>query len=319
MTERLPIEPPASVTAHFVVAAPGLTTAGADDAGAAWSLTGDVAARRAGGPLAGAARELIEASRLAVRAGPAATSGWQARLRGVAGPRAETARLPGASRHIVVTSTGPPPAGPGEAQAARFVARSIAIRTAGVVVDVTANQVLAGGDPRDAPCAESDAFVLGDDWLAVFVNLDEAATTAGRMRIETAGLARFALPELIMREVPLGRVLTAVNIVRALAYRLLRDCWAWRAGHPDEPVWWAERERYAAAADVWRYWGARPAGGGGVRVRLGRCAAWPPGEVAPLEIIPSDAPAGDAWWAEVAAPAIPLLTSAPRAPVVLLP
>ena len=319
MKDPLPIEPPISVTAHFVVAAPGLATPGADDSPEEPSSSPGAAAVRHGGALAVTARTLIEASRLVVRAGPAATSGWRTRLCGAAGPHDETAWLPGASRHIVVTSTGPPAAGPREAQAARFVARSIAARTAGVVVDVMANQVLARGDPSDALRAEADAFVLGDDWLAVFVSFDETAATAGRMRVETAGLARFALPELTMGDVPLGRMLTAVNIVRALAYRLLRDYWAWRAGHPGEAVWWIERERYAAAGDVWRYWGARPAEGGGVRVRLARGAGGPPDEVAPLEIGPCDAPACEAWWAEEAAPAIPLLTSAPRAPVAVLP
>src|SRR6266545_1388343 len=269
MTDRLPIELPSSITAHFVIAASGTTTTGADPIDEQLTSFGGT------GALATLARDLFEASRLVVNGGPAATSGWHDQLCGVAGPGDETARLPDASQHIVVTSVGPPAAGPREAQAARFVARSIAARTAGVVVDVMANQALARGGgppgppgPPGAPRGEADTFVLGDEWLAVFVDCDDTPATAGLVRVKTAGLHRFALPELAMRNVPLGRMLTAVNIVRAMAYRLLLESWAWLAGHPGEPVWWIEREQYAAARDVWRYWGARPVGGGGVWVRL---------------------------------------------------
>jgi hypothetical protein len=306
MTDRLPIEPPSSNTAHFLVAVPDMMV----DAGPLDDL---VSSLGGAGPLAATARELFETSRLVVDAGPAATSGWHDRLCGVAGPGDETARLPGAVQHIVVTSAGPPAAGPREAQAARLVARSIAARTAGVVVDATANQALSGGDPSDAPRGEAEIFVLGDEWLAVFVGYDHDAVTTGRVRVETAGLRRFALPELTTRDVPLGRMLTAVNIVRALAYRLLREYWVWLSAHPGQTVWWIERERFAAARDVWRYWGARPVGDGGVWVRLSPRGCGPPDRLARLEITPAGATPGDDWWAAEASPAIPLLTSAPSA------
>jgi hypothetical protein len=309
VTQRLPIDLPSSVTAHFVIAVPDPAGFSTDLIRAPIPPAGEASG------LAAAARRLHEASRLVVGGGPAATSGWAGRLAGVAGPGDATACLPGASHHIVVTSIGPPAAGPHEARAARFVARSLAARSGGVVVDVTANQALSRAGPAGAaPAAEAGAFTLGDEWLAVFVRYDEQAPDGGRVGVETAGLRRFALPELVMRQVPLGRMLTAVNIVRALAYRMLRDHWAWLSAHQGERVRWVDREHHAAARDVWRYWGARPVGGGGVRVRLSCRAGAAPDRAAELEITPCTARPHDDWWAEEAAPVIPHLTSAPAAP-----
>jgi len=302
MTDRLPIELPSSVTAHFVVAVPDATIFSVDVLREPLlSLAGPEA-------LAVAARELVESSRLIVGGGPAATSGWRDRLCGVAGPGAETARLPGASHHVVVTSIGPPASGPREAQAARLLARSIAARVAGVVVDIAAKQAVSRVWPSGERRVEAETFVLGDDWLAVFVRCADEIAAGGRVRVETAGLRRFALPELTMRDVPLGRMVTAVNIVRALAFRLLRDHWAWLAAHAGEPVRWVEREHYVAARDVWRYWGAAPIGGGGVRVRLSPWPGGPPGRVAMLELVPPGPYQADGWWADEAGPVIPLLT-----------
>ncbi|HEX6472377.1 MAG TPA: hypothetical protein VF069_25010 [Streptosporangiaceae bacterium] len=309
MTQRVPIDLPGSVTAHFVVAVPEPAAFSAELVRAPLPPPS-----AAGGPAA-TARRLHAASRLVVGGGPAATSGWAGRLSAVAGPGDATASLPAATHHIVVTSTGPPATGPHEAMAARFLARSLAGRTGGVVVDVTANQALSRAGPAGAvPAADGGAFALGDEWLAVFVRYHEEVSAAGLVRVETAGLRRFALPELAMPHVPLGRMLTAVNIVRALAHRLLHDHWAWLAAHREEPVRWVDREHYAAARDVWRYWGARPVGGGGVWVRLSAGVGPAPDRVAWLEITPCTARPRDDWWAEEAAPVIPLLTSAPAAP-----
>jgi hypothetical protein len=306
MTDRFPIQVPSSVTAHFIIAVPETTAVGAELLHAPLSLLG------CGGALATTARELVESSRLILGGGPAETSGWRDRLRGVAGPGDETTCLLSATQHIVVTSIGPPAAGPREAQAARFLARSIATRAAGVLVDAMANQALSRAGSPGAPRAEAESFVLGDDWLAVFVNGD-GESEAGRVRVETAGLRRFALPELTMQNVPLGRMLTAVNVVRALAYRLLRDYWVWLAGQAGERVWWVQRECYAAARDVWRFWGAYPVVRGGVWVRLSPCVGGSADEIAKLEVGPSGAQSGEGWWADVAGPAIPLLRSAPAA------
>jgi hypothetical protein len=240
-------------------------------------------------------------------------SDWRDRLCAVAGPGEATACLPGAAQHIVVTSAGPPATGPREAQAARFLARAIASRAAGVVVDITANQALSRAGPSGEPRVEADTFVLGDDWIAVFVQCEDEDGAAGHVCVETAGLRRFGLCELTMRDVPLGRMLTAINIVRALAFRLLHEHWAWLSEHPGRAVRWVERERYAAARDVWRYWGARPVGGGGVRIRLSPWPDGPPSRVAMLEITPPGAHPAEDWWAGAAAPVIPLLTSAPAA------
>jgi hypothetical protein len=303
MTGRLGLEIPTSVTTHFVVATHDTAPIGA-------GYVRDLLCASGSGPLADTAGDLIESPLLVVRGESGVISDWRDRLRGVAGSAEGAAFVSQAPRHIVVASIASPAAQPRHAQAARLVARLLAAANTGVVVDLAARHVVteigAAGDERES-------FVLGDDWLAVFLTCDDEAAEHGRVRVVTAGLGRFGLPELTMGGVQFGSMHTAVGIVRALAVRLVSEHWDWLADHPRDPVWWISRRRCVDGGDVWRYWGAQPLSGGSVWVRLDSIAGVLSDDPVVLEVSPTGDHRGDDWWSKVAAPAIPMLTSPPGA------
>jgi hypothetical protein len=299
MNGQIALEIPESVTTHFLVATNDAAPPGT-------GYVRDLLSISTAGSLAVIARDLLESPLLYVKDESTATSDWRDRLRGVAGVEAEVEFVLQASHHVVVTSVAAPAAQPRHAQAARLVARLVAAATSGVAVDLAANHAFTAVDTAGT---ERDAFVLGDDWLATFVTCDDQASEPGRVRVETAGLRRFGLPDLTMRGVQFASMLTAVNIVRALAFRLVTEHWNWLADHPREPVRRLDRRQCAAGRHLWSYWGARPLSGDTVWVRLDSR----PNDPTLVEVSPAGNPRGDDWWTKVAAPAMPMLTSPPGA------
>jgi hypothetical protein len=138
----------------------------------------------------------------------------------------------------------------------------------------------------------------------------------GALRLVTAGLRRFALPELAAAEVPLGNAFAAVTLLRCLAVTLVSEHWDWLACNPGARTRPLRRHAWVAGRDVWRYWGAEPAGavGGRVRIRLRHVAGRRPGTVPYLTIgPPADFDAASAeWWNDVVDLAMPYVSKAPR-------
>jgi hypothetical protein len=250
--------------------------------------------------LARTACELLESPLLLVAGERASDSVWTARLEGVAGAEGDLRRLRGAEHHLVLTSVAPPAAQPRHAQAVRFVARVLAEHTGGLVADLAAGQTLPSAQ---VPADEVERFVLADDWTAAFVGPDDEFETPEpgqvRIRIDIAGLARFAVPDLVARHVPGDRMITSINLLRALSHRLLAEHWAWLAGHPGHRARRIEAEQHLDAGDLRRFWGAQPVGDGGLRVRL----AWgrPDCPDCPdlIEVVPPDGRDPGEWWQQI--------------------
>src|SRR5262249_52684198 len=132
------------------------------------------------------------------------------------------------SHHVVVMGHIPPVSQPGHGQAIRAIARVLAEACDGIVYDAWSHQVL----PHDFPFgAAHPEFSLGDDGLATFVSGDEAPGGVGRDMM-TAGLHRFALPEIEAAEIPVGNVFAAVTLLRCLSVTLLSEHWDWLACNP---------------------------------------------------------------------------------------
>jgi hypothetical protein len=304
MSDQLTLEIPEAVTTHLVVATGLSNRLGPGDVR---GLLGD--AGRWGAHAASLARtacELLDSPLLLIAGERAAGSDWTARLDGVAGAENDLRRLRWSEHHLVVTSVAPPAAQPRHAQAVRFVARVLAEHTGGIVADLAAGQTLPSGeDPAD----EAERFVLADDWTAAFVGPDDefearipgAVPDPGqvRIRVDTTGLARFTVPDLVARHVPGDRMITSINLLRALSHRLLAEHWNWLADHPGHRARRIESEQYVDVRDLRRFWGARPVGDGGLWVRL----AWgrPDCPDCPdvLEIAPPDGREPGDWWDKV--------------------
>lgn len=288
---------PESVTTHFLVATAEQVEVEAADLCGLLGENGWWGSHTAA--LAATARELLSSPLLLLRGEPAAWSGLAPVLDGIAGPDAELTRLRQAGHHLVLTSVAPPAAQPLYAQASRYAARVLAERTGGVVADLRSGHVLPGGD---LPGLERERFVLADDWVLVFMSADERG-----VRAETAGLARFGLPDLAARRVPLGRMLTAANVLRALSYRLLAEHWRWLSDHPGGRTRQIAAGQYAGAQDLWRFWGARPVSDGGVGVRLA-----PEGNL--LVVGPPDDRPEETWWDDRDLEVIPPVTEVATEP-----
>lgn len=286
---------PATVTAPFVVA----TAHPLDDPVA-------VARARVRLPLAA---ELLGSRLLHIRVRPAGESGHAGPMRAAAWARPEEAHRQAEVRHhIVISGHAPPVSQPGHAQAAREIARVVAEACDGVVYDQWSRQVL----PRSFRLApEHPEFFLADDWLAMFV-----ADHGDHLRLVTAGLHRFGLPELEAALVPVGNGPAAITLLRCLAVRLLAEHWDWLACHPGGLRRRIPTQTWADGRDVWRYWGAEPEETlvGQVRVRLGRVTgkharnlpylvAGPPAD---FDADPAD------WWNDVVDLAMPYVPDVPR-------
>jgi hypothetical protein len=183
----------------------------------------------------------------------------------------------------------------------------------GVVYDAWSHQVL----PHDFRHGEEHPeFCLADDWLATFITGGERHEVPGGLDLATAGLHRFALPELEARAVPLSNVFAAVTLLRCLSVVLLREHWDWLACNPGARTRRLARGVRVESRDVWRYWAAtpRPTVDGRVQVQLEES-----GEIGPMALPylavgpPGDfaSPAAE-WWNDVVDLAMPYVPRAPR-------
>jgi hypothetical protein len=297
MSDQLTLEIPEAVTTHFVVAT-GLSLSPSHIR----DLLGDAA--RWGPEAASLARtagELLDSPLLLVAGERAGDSDWIARLDGVAGAEEDVRRLRWAEHHLVLTSVAPPAAQPLHAQAVRFMARVLAEHTGGLVADLAAGQTLSAGE---VPVGETERFVLADDWTAAFVGRDDEPEARVpepemRIRIDTTGLARFGLPDLMARCVPGDQMITSINLLRALSFRLLAGHWNWLVGHPGHRARPIDVEQYVDVRDLWRFWGARPVGHGGLWVRLAWARPDCPDCPDVLEVAPPEGRDRGDWWDEV--------------------
>ncbi|MEU5882561.1 hypothetical protein [Spirillospora sp. NPDC047279] len=238
------------------------------------------------------ARDLLGSPLLEVAAGRPVPTPWTPRLPGLGGAPERLRQVIEASHHIVLTAVAAPSAQPRQARAARLVARTLAAAVGGVLVDLDSNQVVS-----DRP--EPARFHLGDEWIGVFVAIDGARDAERCVRVSTSGMHRFGLPELVAREVAYGHMLTAANVLRALAHRVFAD----RPGSlpADETV---------DTGDLYRFWGARPGREGGLRVRLAAAEADCAGCEAAVEVIPTTGRGDARWWELRAGAVMPRLMSA---------
>jgi hypothetical protein len=216
------------------------------------------------------------------------------------------------THHIIVLGHIPPVSQPDHGQATRAIARVVAEACEGVVYDPWSHQVL----PHDFRYgAEHPEFCLADEWLATFISGSDR-DPAGGLRLMTAGLHRFALPELEARKVPLGNVFAAVTLLRCLAVTLLYAHWDWLACNPGSRSRTLPGHAWVEGRDVWRYWAAEPKDNvsGRVRVRLSRSDQAGPETLPYLAVGPPEdfaAPVGE-WWNDVVDLAMPYVSEAPR-------
>ncbi|MCO5992612.1 hypothetical protein [Actinoallomurus rhizosphaericola] len=202
---------------------------------------------------------------------------------------------------------------PHREQVARAVARALADATNGVLIDPQARQVLL----RDGLArAERGWFRMGDQWFGTRYEVDEAARRPGPagaagcacLRVTLLGLRRFGLPNLVIDGVACTQDLPALNLLRAIASRLLTDQWRWCREHPARPTRSLDDHPRIEPDDFWAFWGATPFLDGGPVVT--RLAATSTGT---LEVTPPDGYAGTVadWSREVLAPALPPLVGCP--------
>lgn len=287
MGETLALSVPETTTTRFLIATDDESAPGIQRLGDLLPAEG----------LARIARDLLASPLLLVTGCSAADSPWTSRLRGLGGGEGELAALRSARRHLVVTSIAAPAAQPRQAQAARLVARTLAAATGGRVADLAANQVL--GDPTGP---EPDRFLLCDGWLGLFLTPGEGRT----MRADTAGLHRFGLPELVACQIPYGRMLTAVTVLRGLAARLLAEHRTWLSVDPVAAVWRVPVDLSLHPDDILRYWGVHHPGlGGPIPLRLTICSTGCLDCDTGLRLTPPGDRPEPEWWERTAAPAIP--------------
>lgn len=221
-------------------------------------------------------------------------------------------RIRGSSHHIVVAHEAATAEQPRREQTARAVARALADATGGVLIDPQARQVvLRDGLAR----VERDRFRMADQWLGTRYDVGAAGATAGVpatdcscLRITLVGLRRFGLPDLVIDKVACAHDVAALNLLRALACRLLGDQWRWAASRPDQRVRSLADHPKVEPDDFWAFWSATPFTDG--RPLVVRLAAPSP---AIIEVGP---PAGydgtrAQWGREVLARAMPPLVGCP--------
>jgi hypothetical protein len=273
VSPSLTLPAPESVTTRFLVAAMECVSEPFRDI-----LSGTAVARTA--------RELHARSLLTIRPHSAAPE-WTTRLGGAIG---YLERLERARHHLLVQTRSSPENAPRHAQAARQAARLLAAAANGLVIDVDSNQVV-----KPSPL-EPGRFVLGQEWIGVFITLDET----GCIRADTAGLHRFGLPELTVQRVSYGHLLTAANLLRALAFRLFAE-----RGAAAVPA-----ERLLNAGDLLRFWGARPIRAGRFLVALSPAATTCSQCRTALEVSPPSGGEAPGWWNDKPGRALPKLLSA---------
>jgi hypothetical protein len=293
MEERFVLTVPGVVTARFLVATDARAVPGA-------GYLRDAVGHRGPGRVAAG---LLGSGRLTVEPVTEVTGELKERLHRLGGPPERLRDVFGAARHITVTAATAPDGRPRGAQAARLTARVLAAAVRGTVADLDSGRILP---PEDGPPAEPGRFVLGRDWAPVYITLEPDDAT--RARAETAGLHRFGLPEVAVRRVPYGSMLTAANLARGLAWQLFAEQAAWLGrgggGGPRE----IHAERFVSGADVMNFWGApKPANTAeAARVRLGWTDSGCPDCPAAIEAHPASED-DDTWWSGSAARAMPKL------------
>ncbi|MUN41350.1 hypothetical protein [Actinomadura litoris] len=292
MGERLILHLPETVTTRFLVATDARTVPGPD------YLADAVGG---GGGLSRVAATLVGTPALTIEHTPPGTC--RDRLRTLGGAPDRLAELIGAARHLAVTTVADPAGQPRHAQATRLLARTLAAATGGVAADLDSSRLL----PVDeGPPTEPDRFVPGRDWVSVFIASSEGGPS---LRVETAGLHRFGLPEVMAGPVPYASMLTAANLVRGLAWQLLAEHTGWASGAAPGRIRHTAAERVVRADDVMRFWGTRSSGGGALPLTLDWTTSTCPGCERALKVLPpgADPPT---WWAETAAEAMPKLVHA---------
>jgi hypothetical protein len=195
------------------------------------------------------ARELLGSPLLTLDGSRAVDSPYADRLAGLGGGGRALRDARSSHHHVALTSIAAPAAQPCHAQAARLVARLVVALTGGVVVDLAANDVLSRCDP---PARESTRFILGQEWLGTIITESAEQT----IRIETAGLHRFGLPELLARDVDHGHLLTAGSVLRALSHRMLTAHWTWLASVPTGRTREIPPDQEIGLSDLLGFWGA---------------------------------------------------------------
>ena len=137
---------------------------------------------------------------------------------------------------------------------------------------------------------------------------DHAPAGCTCLRITLLGLRRFGLPDLVIDGVPRGHDLPALNLLRAVARRLLTDQWRWSRERPGRPTRLLDDHPTIEPDDFWAFWAATPcADGRPVTVRLVAASA------GVLEVRPPDGHRGTRaeWCRRVLARAMPPLVGCP--------
>lgn len=258
---------PSVVTSHYVIA----TSEPPDDPYA-------VVPWRVPAPFRRPAIEALKTPRLGIFTIDAAAAPW--RLDDVLACDDDRRRIREAGHHLVVAHAAVPGEQPHREQTARAVARALADAAGGVLVDPLARQVLL----RDGLArAERVRFRMGDQWFGV--RYGRGGTTGGRdrcraaaatglegcscLRLTLLGLRRFGLPDLTIDDVPCAHDLPALNLLRAVARRLLTDQWRWSRERPGRPTRLLDDHPTIDPHDFWSFWAATPcAAGTPITVRL---------------------------------------------------
>jgi hypothetical protein len=138
----------------------------------------------------------------------------------------------------------------------------------------------------------------------------------GGLHLVTAGMHRFALPEIEATRVPIGNVFAAITLLRCLAVTFLEEHWDWLACNPGARSRRLPHHAWVEPRDVWRYWAAKPKDviAGRVRVRLDCTGEDGPDGFPYLSVGPPadfGAPIAE-WWNDVVDLAMPYVSKAPR-------
>jgi hypothetical protein len=301
---HLVLSVPETVTSHYVIA----TSEPPDDPRA-------VVPWRVPEPFRAAAVEALKTPRLGIFTIGAGEAMW--RLDGVLASDDDQRRVRESSHQIVVVHRAATVEQPHAEQTARAVARAVADAAGGVLIDPQARHVvLRDGLAR----AERGWFRMGDQWFGTRYEVDEAAcrpdqagaapaaTNCSCLRITLLGMRRFGLPDLVIDRVACAHDLAALNLLRALACRLLSDQWRWARLHPAQPTRPLDDHPKVDPDDFWTFWGATPFVDG--RPMTARLV---PTSRTTLEVTPPADFGGTRpeWGREVLVPAMPPIVGCP--------
>ncbi|WP_395111396.1 hypothetical protein [Actinomadura sp. SCN-SB] len=327
MNGELEIPIPAQVASHFVVVTND--TISDPTARLHQGLAALDTRAGAGGGAEGALRHcavgFLQEERLVVHGHHPPATSWQHGLH-LAASADQLAFITRAGYHLVISSLAEPHLQPLAAQSARLAARLLARATHGVIIDQTTQRAL----PDSAPATQEPAtFTLGDNWLAVAIHIPVHSTVhsgldgSSQTRALTRGLARFGLPEVETAGFPEDAASCAVDLLHALAWRLLTRHWSHLTDDPGATTCLLGTDQQVSTADLQRFWGATPTRPAGqVHLRLtkagGDHAAPPqvPYGRSGLHVMPPPDYHGAlaTWWRTTVAPAMPAPDSTPDTP-----